>query len=72
MLKEHITQAQLHYKHFANLKRTERQFEIEDLVYLKLQSYKQNSVKLWKQLKLSSKYSGPFEIYKKVDKSLIG
>lgn len=43
MLKEHIYYAQNRYKHFADLKKKniERQFDIEELVYLKLEPYKQ-------------------------------
>lgn len=42
ILKKCMTQAQHRYRHFVVLKRIERHFEIGDLVYLKLQPYKQN------------------------------
>ncbi|KAL4183718.1 hypothetical protein AMTRI_Chr11g99680 [Amborella trichopoda] len=41
-------------------------FEVGDLVYLRLQPYRQMSVSLRKNLKLSARYCGPYEIIQRV------
>lgn len=43
-----------------------RRFNVGDLVLVKLQPYKQNSVALRKNQKLGMKYFGPFPILAKV------
>lgn len=68
LLKESLQQAQQRYKHYADLHITEREFEIGDWVYLWLQPYKQSSVALRKNLKLSSKYFGPYQVIEKTGK----
>lgn len=62
MLKPNLKQAQNRIQQNANKLRSERKFEIGDLVYLKLQPYKQSSVALRKNLKLVSKFYGPYKI----------
>lgn len=46
--------------------KVERSFEIGDMVYHKLQPYRQNSVSMRKNLKLASKYYGPYRILQKI------
>ncbi|KAL9398033.1 hypothetical protein Peur_006994 [Populus x canadensis] len=53
-------------KIFADRKRTEREFEVGDYVYLRLQPYRQCSVAIRKSLKLSPRYFGPFQIKEKI------
>ena len=53
-------------KHLVDKHRTERTFNIGDLVYLKLQPYKQSSVMTRKHSKLSRLCYGPFSIIDKV------
>ncbi|GAA0148147.1 hypothetical protein LIER_07669 [Lithospermum erythrorhizon] len=61
-----MAEAQSRMKKYADLGRTERSFQQGDLVYLKLQPYRQNSISLRKNLKLAFKYYEPFEILEKI------
>ncbi|GAA0156156.1 hypothetical protein LIER_13713 [Lithospermum erythrorhizon] len=62
LIKHNLYLAQERMKRLADLKRTDREFQIGDIVFLKLQPYRQNSVSLRKHLKLASKFYGPFKI----------
>ncbi|KAJ0043681.1 hypothetical protein Pint_18477 [Pistacia integerrima] len=53
-------------KKFANIKRTERSFNIGDLVYLRLQLYKLQLVVQRRNLKLSPRFYGPYQVLKKI------
>ncbi|KAL2226249.1 UNVERIFIED_CONTAM: Transposon Ty3-G Gag-Pol polyprotein [Sesamum indicum] len=53
-------------KLYADKKRTEREFQVGDEVFLKLQPYKQTSVALRKQLKLSTNYFGPYRVIERI------
>nr|XP_027101676.1 uncharacterized protein LOC113722595 [Coffea arabica] len=57
---------QLSQRQYADRNRSERSFEVGDLVYLKLQPYKQTSIALRRNLKLSSKYDGPYRVLEKI------
>src|SRR4051812_18510723 len=65
-LKENLLQAQSRIKFFADMKRTEKHFEVGDMVYLKVQPYRQNAFGLHGSLKLRSKFYGPFKIMERV------
>lgn len=67
-LRELLEAAQVKMKRYADAKRTEREFQKGDWVYLKLQPYRQVTVAIRKSLKLSAKYFGPYEILEKVGK----
>lgn len=54
-------------KYYAYQRRSEREFLVGDLVYLNLQPYRRSSIALGKNLKLSSKYYGPFKILTKIE-----
>ncbi|XP_026390907.1 uncharacterized protein LOC113286531 [Papaver somniferum] len=66
ILKDSLFVAQARMIFFADQKRTERSFEVGDLVYLKLHPYRQASVSLRKNFKLSAKYYVTFPILDKV------
>ena len=53
-------------KHYADKHRIEREFQVGDEVYLKLQPYRQTSLALRKNLKLSSKFYGPYPVIDRI------
>jgi hypothetical protein len=53
-------------KKFADNKRTERKFEVGDMVYLRLQPFRHNAFNLHQSLKLTTKYYDPFRVLEKV------
>lgn len=55
-LKFNLEQAQARMKTCADKHRSERKFEIDDWVYLKLQAYKQQSVQQWTSNKLTPRF----------------
>jgi hypothetical protein len=50
----------------ADAKRTEREFQVNDMVYLKLQPHIQSSVASRSNQKLAFKYFGPFKVLQRV------
>ncbi|KAL0287509.1 UNVERIFIED_CONTAM: hypothetical protein Scaly_2762100 [Sesamum calycinum] len=68
LLKENLHQAHHRLITYADEKRLEREFEVGGKVFLKLQPYRQTSVALRKQLKLSAKYFRPLSVIEKVGK----
>lgn len=67
-LRENLLQAQNRMRFFADKKREEREFQVGEMVYLKLQPFRQNSISLRKHLKLSSRYYGPYKILERIGK----
>jgi hypothetical protein len=65
-LRQNLAYAQHKMKKFADRKRTPRTFEIGDMVYLKMQPYREKALGLGHALKLTSKFYGPFRVMKKV------
>ncbi|XP_060216329.1 uncharacterized protein LOC132643821 [Lycium barbarum] len=65
-LKDNLYTAQARMKFFADKNRTDRVLQAGDWVYLKLQPYRQASVAIHKNLKLSAKFYGPFQILEKI------
>jgi Integrase zinc binding domain/Integrase core domain/Chromo (CHRromatin Organisation MOdifier) domain len=67
VLKENLIKAQNRMKRFADKKRSERTFQEGDWVYLKLQPYRQISIRGKSGThKLKPKFYGPFEILEKI------
>ncbi|KAL6342750.1 hypothetical protein AAG906_016584 [Vitis piasezkii] len=66
ILRTNLQLAQDRMKKFADIKRTERSFNIGDLVYLRLQPYKQQSVVQRRNLKLSPRFYGPYRVLEKI------
>jgi hypothetical protein len=65
-LKDNLTQAQARMKRYADQKRTERTFEIGDMVYLRMQPYRLAAFGIRQSIKLTSKFYGPFRVLQKV------
>ena len=65
-LQQNLLKAQERMKKYADANRTERSFQVGDLVYLKMQPYRETALGLRNALKLTSKWYGPFRILKKI------
>ncbi|GJY94952.1 retrotransposable element Tf2 [Tanacetum coccineum] len=60
--------AQDRMKSRADKHRSDKEFEVNDLVYLNLQPYRQVTIRKSKQHKLSSKFYGPFQVIARIGK----
>lgn len=65
-LLQHLLRVQQRQKHQADKIRTERQFQVGQHVYVKLQPYMQTSLAQRLNQKLSFRYFGPFPILEKI------
>ncbi len=66
VLRERLQEAQNRMKQNADRRRIDKEYTEGEMVYLKLQPYRQNSLAKRKNHKLTSKYYGPFEILQRV------
>ena len=66
LLKDNLIRAQDRMKKWADLHRTERSFEVGDMVFLRLQPYRQISVGGRRSQKLSPLFYGPYKILQKI------
>ena len=66
VLQQNLKKAQERMKRFADQDIVERSFEMADLVYLKMQPYRETALGLRNALKLTSKFYGPFRVIQKV------
>ncbi|GKA34525.1 hypothetical protein Tco_0720954 [Tanacetum coccineum] len=62
VLKFHLQRSQNKMKQHADKSKSEREFVIGDLVFLKLQPHRQVTLRMGKQNKFSQKFYGPFEV----------
>lgn len=65
-IKANLLTAQNRMKQLADTHRTEREFEVNDWVYLKMVPFRQSSLGQRKTTKLSPRFAGPFRIIKRV------
>lgn len=66
LLKERLQQAQNRMKLYADKKRSERVFQVGEMVLLKLQPYSQSSLVNRPCPKLAMKFFGPYKIVEKI------
>ena len=65
-VKHNLQHAQHRMIQLGNKHRSERQFSIGDLVYLKLQPYRQKTLGHRYSKKLASKYYGPYKVLARI------
>jgi hypothetical protein len=65
-LKDHLQRTQNQHKVQVDKHRVECTFEVGDLVYLRLQPYRQASIKRSGEEKLQPHFFGPYRINRKV------
>ncbi|XP_027169436.1 uncharacterized protein LOC113769165 [Coffea eugenioides] len=66
LLQYNLKTAQERMKKYADEHRSEREFQVRDWVYLRLQSYRQSTVMVRNNTKLSAKYFGPYLIEERI------
>jgi hypothetical protein len=66
LIRDNLIKAQERMKKYADKNRKEREFQIRDMVYLKIQPYRHTSLSLHRSLKLHSKYYGPYRVLQRV------
>ncbi|XP_071912251.1 uncharacterized protein [Coffea arabica] len=66
LLKKNLQETQDRMKFYADQNKSERTFGLGDWVYLRLQLYRQMSVELRGNTKLSARYFGPYQVVQKV------
>lgn len=65
-LQQHLVRAQLRMKNQADKNRTEREFQVSDWVFLKLQPYIQKLVFTRANQKLALCYFGPYQVIRRI------
>ncbi|KAJ7296576.1 hypothetical protein O6H91_Y114600 [Diphasiastrum complanatum] len=65
LARENVLSTQDRVRHFANMKRSPREFQVGDWVYLRIPK-DSKVMRTGKHYKLSARYSGPYRILKKI------
>ena len=65
-LKFHLVQAQVYMQQYENKKRREGSFQVGDMVYIKLQPYRQQSLVKRVNEKLSPRFYGPYPVLERI------
>jgi hypothetical protein len=68
LLKSRLEEARSRMKLYADQNRTEREFEVGDWVFLRLQPYRQTTLSLRRDYKLAPKYYGPYQVLARIGK----
>jgi hypothetical protein len=68
VIKDNLLKAQDRIKHQADKHRTEKEFTVGDMVYLKIQPYRHTSLSTHRSLKLHSIFYGPFRVLERIVK----
>ena len=71
-LKDNLQHAQNPKKLYFDRKRTERSFEVGDLVFVRLQPYKKSTLKRSGAEKLKPRFYGPYKVIRKVGEVAYG
>jgi hypothetical protein len=66
VIRQHLNRAKQRMKKQADMHRSERQFQLNDLVYVKIQPYVQSSLAQRSNQKLSFKFFGPYRILERI------
>ena len=66
LLKDNLQVAQNQQKQYADKHRDKRNFQVDDLVYLRLQPYKKSSLKNNGAENLKPRYSRPYKVIRKI------
>ena len=66
LLQDNLHMARTRMKHQADQHRSERTFQVGDMVFLCLQPYKQSSLKIKGHQKLAPKFYGPYKVIQKI------
>ena len=66
IVKANLRKAQQRMVSLANVHRQDKQFQVGDMVFLKLQHYRQTSVQHRRSHKLSKRFFGPFKILERI------
>jgi hypothetical protein len=66
VIRQHLLRAKQRMKHYVDGHRSERQFQVNDWVFLKLQPYVQSSVADRSSQKLAFKFFGPYKVVERV------
>ncbi|KAJ0568387.1 putative nucleotidyltransferase, Ribonuclease H [Helianthus annuus] len=65
-LKRNLLRAQARMKFYADSKRRDVEFQAGEWVYVKLQPFRQHSLRLQRHYKLNRRYFGPYQVLEKV------